>query len=415
MDTVAAALERDFPNDNGNVGVALVTLRNDLVVDDVRSTTLLLFGAVGLLLLIATANVSGLLMARATARHQEMAVRIAIGATRGRILAQLLTESVLLSILGGAAGILLAMWMVAGLVQLSPRDLTVAGDVTLDTPVLLFGLATSTLTGLLFGVAPARQLSRLSVNEDLKPSARGGSSARQRRVRAVLVAAEIALSLVLLVAAGLTVRSFIQIQRVHAGFDPDNVLTVTVSPPATHYGTQALRADFWERTLQALRETPGVQRAAATSRLPLLAGNSTRGLAIPGIPPAAQPSADYRTASADYFAVMGIPILRGRAFDDGDREDRPAVALGRRQAAQRFWPDRDPIGQHFQINVPGPDITVVTDQRKIVHPRRDAADDVVGLLDAEQPPGPLRRRGSHLEPGSTQGRQKLRAARIRTQ
>src|SRR5712691_5797270 len=241
MDGVAAGLERDFPNDNRNVGVALVPLRDDLVVADVRSTTLLLFGAVGLLLLIATANVSGLLMARATARHQEMAVRMAIGATRGRILAQLLTESVLLATAGGVAGVLLAMWILAGLLEFSPTDLTVAGDVTIDRTVLLFGLATSTVTGLLFGLAPARQLSRLNVNEDLKQSARGGSGARQRRVRAVLVAGEIALSLVLLVAAGLTVRSFVQLQRVPAGFNPDGVLTVTISPPATRYGTQALR------------------------------------------------------------------------------------------------------------------------------------------------------------------------------
>ena len=359
MDGVAAGLERDFPNDNRNVGVALVPLRDDLVVADVRSTTLLLFGAVGLLLLIATANVSGLLMARATARHQEMAVRIAIGATRGRILAQLLTESVLLATAGGVAGVLLAMWIVAGLLEFSPTDLTVAGDVTIDRTVLLFSLATSTVTGLLFGLAPARQLSRLNVHEDLKQSARGGSGARQRRIRAVLVAGEIALSLVLLVAAGLTVRSFVQLQRVPAGFDPDGVLTVTISPPATRYGTQALRANFWERTLQALRETPGIQRAGATSRLPLLPGNSTRGLAIRDLPADAQPTADYRTASPDYFGVMSIPILRGRAFDDSDREDRPPVAVVSSQAAQRFWPGRDPIGQHFRISVPGPEYTVV--------------------------------------------------------
>jgi putative ABC transport system permease protein len=359
MDTVAAGLERDFPNDNRNVGATLVTLRDDLVVDDVRSTTLLLFGAVGLLLLIATANVSGLLTARATARHQEMAVRIAIGATRGRILAQLLTESVLLAVVGGGAGVLLAMWMVAGLLQFSPTDLTVAGEVTIDSTVLIFGLVTSTLTGLLFGLAPARQLSRLDVNEDLKASARGGSSARQRGARAVLVAGEIALSLVLLVAAGLTVRSFIALQRVPAGFKPDGVLTMSISPSPTRYGTQALRAAFWERLLRALRDTPGVELAAAISRLPMLPGNSTRGLAIRGVPPATQPSADYRTASPNYFAAMGISLVSGREFTDADREDRPPVAIVSALAAQRFWPGRNPIGEHFQINVPGPEYAIV--------------------------------------------------------
>jgi putative ABC transport system permease protein len=359
MTAVTAGLERDFPNVNRNVGAEILRLRDDLVVDDVRSTTLLLFGAVGLLLLIATANVSGLLMARATARHQEMALRVALGATRTRIVTQLLTESVLLALAGGAAGVLLAMWLVPALVLLSPADLTVAGDVTVDRYVLVFGLALSTLTGLLFGLAPARQLSALNVNEDLKQSARGGSGVRQRRVRAILVAGEIALSLVLLVAAGLTVRSFIQLQRVPSGFDPDRVLTVSISPPAARYGTQALRAEFWDRMLTALRETPGVQLAAATSRLPLLPGNSTRGLAIRDLPAEAQPTADYRTASPDYFSVMSIPVLRGRAFTDADREDRPPVAVVSSSAAQRFWPGRDPIGQHFQINVPGPEITVV--------------------------------------------------------
>jgi putative ABC transport system permease protein len=359
MDRVAADLERDYPNDNQNVGAALKPLRDDLVDADVRLTTLLLFGAVALLLLIATANVSGLLMARATSRQQEIAVRVALGATRATILTQLLTESVLLALAGGAAGILLAMWLVAGLLQLGPKDLSVASEVTIDTTVLLFGLAMSTGAGVLFGLAPARQLSALDVNEDLKASARGGSAPRVRRLRAALVAGEIALSLVLLVAAGLTVRSFVQLNRVPAGFNPEGVLTVTVSPAPTRYVTQPRRADFWERALQALRDTPGVQQAGATSRLPLLPGNSTRGLVIPGVPVQSQPSADYRTASPDYFAVMRIPILRGRSFVEGDREDRPPVAIVSGSAAQRFWPGRDPIGQHFQINVPGPEYTVV--------------------------------------------------------
>jgi putative ABC transport system permease protein len=186
-----------------------------------------------------------------------MAIRIAVGATRAQILVQLLTESILLAILGGGAGILLAMWMVAALVRFSPTDLTVAGDVTIDATVLLFGLATSTLTGVLFGLAPARQLSRFDVSDDLKLSARGASGVRQRRTSAVLVAAEIALALVLLVVAGLTVRSFVQLQRVHPGFNPDGVVTVSISPPPARYGTQAQRAELWERIRNALREIPG--------------------------------------------------------------------------------------------------------------------------------------------------------------
>lgn len=359
MDAVALDLEREYPNVNRNVGVAITKLRDDLVGSDLRSTTLLLFGAVALLLLIATANVSGLLMARATARHQEMAVRIALGATRGRILAQLLTESVLLAMAGGGAGVLLAMWAVAALVRFSPTDLTVAGDVSVDATVLVFCLATSALTGIVFGLAPARQLSAIDVNDDLKQSARGASGIGQRRTRAVLVAAEIALSLVLLVAAGLTVRSFVNLQRVDPGFDADGVVTVSIAPAPTRYPVDSQRAEFWERMVKAMRAIPGVQAAGATSRLPLVSGNSRRGLAIRGLPESAQPVADYRTASPDYFRVMRIPLIRGRAFDDSDREGRPLVAIVSQSAAQNFWPGGDPVGQRFQINVPGPEIAVV--------------------------------------------------------
>jgi putative ABC transport system permease protein len=358
MDTVSLGLERDYPDDNQNVGSFLVPLRDELVAD-VRNTTILLLAAVGLLLLIAAANVSGLLMARASARQQEISVRIALGATSRRIVAQLLTESVMLALAGGAAGVLLAMWLVNPLVALSPSDLTVAGDVRVDARVLVFCLVTATLVGILFGLAPARQLGRADVHEDLKQSARGAVGARQQRLRSALVTAEIALALVLLVAAGLTVRSFIKVQQVATGFNPEGVVTVTISPPQSRYRTQALRADFWERILASISRVPGVKRAGAISRLPLLPGNSTRGIAVRNLPPGVPPAAHYRTATPDYFKVMGIPLLQGRAFEPGDREDRPKVAVVSTAAAQRFWPGRDSLGEHFQIEVPGPEYTVV--------------------------------------------------------
>jgi len=353
MDTVALGLAHDYPDDDQGVGVSLTPIRDDLV-SDVRPTILLLFAAVGLLLLIATANVSGLLIARATARHQEIAVRAALGATRRRIVAQLLTESVLLAVAGGASGVLLAMWLIGPLVALSPSDL---GDVRIDATVLLFGLGVSTAAGLLFGLAPARQLSELRLNDDLKSSARGGTSAGQRRVRGALVAAEIALSLVLLVGAGLTIKSFVRLQHVSIGFDPDNLLTIGVTPPAGRYDDPAKRAEFYEHTLDALRAIPGVELAGATSRLPLLPGNSTRGLMIPGVPPSSAAAADYRTASPDYFKTMGISLQRGRVFEEADREGHPLVAIVSASLAQRFWPGRDPIGQHFSID--DPEITIV--------------------------------------------------------
>ena len=355
MDTVAASLERDYPA-NQFVGVQVTPLRTDLV-SDVRQTVLLLFAAVGLLLLIATANVSGLLIARATSRHQEMAVRIALGASRGRILAQLLTESVVLAVLGGASGVLLATWLIDPLVAMSPADLGVAGAVTVDRTVLVFGLALSTLAGLLFGLAPAQQLARLDVHGDLKQGARGGSSAGQRRLRGALVVAEIAISLVLLVGAGLTIKSFEKVQQVSAGFNPDHVLTFGVSLPSARYPAPQQKAEFWQHAVDGLRGIPGVEVAGATSRLPLLPGNSTRGLAIRSLPPGVQASAHYRTASPDYFRAMRIPLLRGRVFEEADRENRPLVAVISASAAQRFWPSRDPIGERFSINEP--EITIV--------------------------------------------------------
>lgn len=356
MDAVAASLERDYPNENQNLGVIVTPLRDDLVAD-VRQSVLLLFAAVALLLLIAAANVSGLLLARATARHQEMAVRIALGATRGRILSQLLTESVVLAILGGGAGILLAMWLIGPLVAMSPADLGVAGAVGIDLRVLLFGLAVSTLAGLLFGLAPAHQLTRLDVHHDLKQGARGASSKGQRSLRGLVVTAEIALSLVLLVGAGLTIRSFVNVQREPAGFDPDRVLTLTVSLPTARYPTPEWKAEFWERAIDSLRQVPGVEAVGATSRLPLLPGNSTRGITMRDAPPNSQLSAHYRTASPEYFRAMGIQVLRGRVFDAADREGRTLVAVVSASAAQRFWPGRNPIGERFSIN--DPEITVV--------------------------------------------------------
>ena len=356
LDAVAGSIERDFPATNQFQGVQLTPLRTDLV-SDVRQTVLLLFAAVALLLLIATANVSGLLLARAAARHQEMAVRIALGASRARIVAQLLTESLVLAVLGGATGVILAMWLIGPLVAMSPADLGVAGTVTVDRTVLLFGLAVSTFAGLLFGLAPALQLARQDVHGDLKQGARGGVSVGQRRLRAVLVAGEIALSLVLLVGAGLTIRSFAKVQQQPPGFNPDRVLTFGLSLPSARYPTPQQKAEFWQRAIAAVREIPGVEVAGATSRLPLLPGNSTRGLTIRDLPPNAQASAHYRTASPDYFRAMGIPLLRGRVFEEADREGRPLVAVISAAAARRFWPNRDPLGERFSIN--DPEITIV--------------------------------------------------------
>jgi putative ABC transport system permease protein len=357
LGAVAAQLAREFPTTNMNVGATLLRLRDDLV-GDVRPTLLLLFAAVGMLLLIAASNVSALLIARATARTQEIAVRLALGASRGRIVGQLLTESVVLAMIGGTCGVLLAMWVVPPLVAISPRDLGVT-EVPVDANVLGFSLAVSLVAGVLFGLAPVRQAFGIDLHGDLKRSSRHGTNPGDRRVRSMLVAAEIALSMVLVVGAGLTVRSFVRLQQVPTGFAIDRQLTAGVNLPQTRYPTPLRKAEFWERAIEALRSVPGVETVGATSRLPLSGGNSSRSLVVDGnIDQASQPTVDYRTASPDYFRALGIPLLRGRRFRDDDREDRARVGVVSTSMAQRLWPGVDPIGHRIAID-PDKPITVV--------------------------------------------------------
>jgi len=345
----AASLARDYPDEDQNTSATLVSLRDDLV-GNARPTLLLLFAAVGVLLLIATVNVAGLLLARASGRHQEMAVRMALGATRRRLAAQLLTESLLLAVAGGACGVLLSLWMIAPLVAIGPRDLGVAGDVRPELTVLVFALGVSLCAGLLFGMLPLHHLTDLNVHDDLKQSARGTTSVRQRRARAALVMVEVALSLVLLVDAGLTIKSFIRLQRVPAGFDPDGVLTFGINLPPTRYPTADARTAFWDRALESLRTLPGVEVVGATTRLPLSGGNSSRGLTIDGRELTPSASADYRAVTPDYFRVLRIPILRGRAVRDDDRGNRPLVAVVSASMAARYWPGVDPIGHRLAID-----------------------------------------------------------------
>jgi putative ABC transport system permease protein len=371
MDNVASSLERDYPDSNQNTGAALVSLRDDLV-GNVRPTLLLLFAAVGILLLIATVNVAGLLIARAGARHQEMAVRIALGATRQRIAAQLLTESLLLALVGGACGVLLSMWILPPLVSLSPRDLGIAGDVHLDVTVLLFALGVSMLAGLLFGMLPVRQFTDLRVYDDLKQSARGSSGVRQRRVRGALVIAEIALSLMLLVGAGLTIKSFVRLQRVPTGFDADGLLTFIVNLPPARYRTPEERTAFWDKAMESLRRVGGVDTLAATTRLPLSGGNSTRGLMIDGhdlTPPA---GADYRAVTPDYFRTLRIPIVQGRPLSDDDRANRPLVTVVSASMAALYWPGVDPVGHRLSIDDDKP-MTIVGVVGDVRHTSLEAA------------------------------------------
>jgi putative ABC transport system permease protein len=371
LDSVAAALEQEYPNDNSDVGIHLVSLRDDLV-GDVRPTLMLLSGAVGLLLILSTVNVSGLLIARASARHQEMAVRAALGASRYRIVTQLLIESLLLAVTGGAAGVLLATWIIGPLVAISPSNLGLLDEVRVDSRVLLFGLVASMAAGLSFGLAPARQLLRLNLQDDLKQTSRGATAPHQRRLRAALVTAEIAVSLVLLVGAGLTIRSLVRLQQVPAGFQTDHVLTVRVDLAPRRYPTASSKAAFWDAARERLRRLPGVEAVGATTRLPLVPGNSTRSVLIDAN---RSGGADYRAVTPGYFSAIGIPVLRGRVPDDTDHERHPRVAAISASMAAHFWPNQDAVGQRFVFGASptDPSITIVGVVGDIHHRSLDAA------------------------------------------
>ncbi|MFY9609354.1 MAG: ABC transporter permease [Blastocatellia bacterium] len=362
MDAVARRLEEQNPNENGGRGVSLATLREQSV-GDVRPTLLVLFGAVGFVLLIACANVANLLLARAATRQKEIAIRTALGATRFRLVRQLLTESVLLALLGGGFGSLLAMWGIGPLISLMPSGIHGAKDIGIDGLVLGFTLAVSLLTGVVFGLFPALQATKSDLNESLKEGGRGGSAgARRNRARSLLVVSEIALSMVLLIGAGLMTRSFIRLEQVNPGFETRNVMTMRLSLPAAQYPDSRRRAAFFQQVIQRLQSIPGVQSGAAISRLPLTPGNSGRGVTIAGRVTDGSgegPSADYRVISADYFSVMGVPVFKGRSFTEADNSDAPPVAVINETMAQRYWPGEDPLGQRMRIEDDDPWMEIV--------------------------------------------------------
>ena len=351
MDAVALRMEEQNPNQDTGRGVNLITLR-EADVGDVQSALLVLFGAVGFVLLIACANVANLLLARAATRQKEIAIRTALGANRFRLVRQLLTESVLLSLMGGGLGLLLALWGIGPLVSLSPG--TGANAIKIDGLVLGFTLAVSLVTGVAFGLFPALQSSNLDLNESLKEGGRSGSSgARRNRVRGMLVVAEIALSLVLLIGAGLMIKSFIRLEQVNPGFATRDVLTMRLSLPAAQYPDSRRRTAFYQQVIQRVQAIPGAQSAGAISRLPLTPGNSSRGLIIEGRQNDGSgdgPGADYRVISPDYFKVMGIAVSKGRGFTESDKAEAPPVGIINETLARRFWPDEDPVGKRLKID-----------------------------------------------------------------
>ncbi|MCI0408155.1 MAG: ABC transporter permease [Acidobacteria bacterium] len=355
LDTIARRLETAYPGTNHLMRARVLPLHEELV-GDVRPALLVLLGAVGFVLLIACANIANLLLARASSRQKEIAIRAALGAGWGRIARQLLVESLLLSLAGGALGLLVAIWGVDFVVRLAPGPIPRIGEIGLDVRVLAFTLGVSLLTGILSGLAPALRSARASLDPDLREG-RGGEAEgwRRNRVRALLVVSEVALSLVLLAGAGLMLRTFQRLSGVDPGFKPENVLTVSVSLPNASYPNGAQRIAFVDRLLERVGAVPGVRSAATVFTLPLGGSNRSNSFRIPDRPqaPEGDPDANYRTISPGYLVSMGIPLLKGRAFTAQDGATTPAVALVNETFARRFFPGEDPIGKVIETDEDG--------------------------------------------------------------
>jgi predicted permease len=348
MEIITARLRAQYPETNNNRFNRVVGLHQHLVGD--TSTVLwLLLGAVCFVLLIACANVANLMLVRATARQKEIAIRTALGASRLRIVRQLLTESVMLAVTGGLFGLLLASQGVALLTQMLPKDFPRLQDINLDLQVLGFTVAVSLITGVVFGFAPAWQVSRADVHESLKETSRGSGGGMRNRLRSLFVVTEVALSLVLLVGAGLLFRTFLQLQSVKSGFDPQKVLTMRLTPSGTNFKEDPQYIAYYNRVEERLRSIPGVESVGAINTLPLEKGPTFR-FRIEGRPQLSidqWPGANYRSVSPDYFRALSIPVLQGRAFEERDNATSPLVVLINQAAANTSFAGEDPVGKRI--------------------------------------------------------------------
>lgn len=355
LTAIAGRLESAYPDSNRGVGLRLVPLHQQ-VTGKVRPALLLLFGAVGLVLLIACANIINLMLVRSASRHREIAVRAALGASRMRLLRQLLTESITLSVLGGAAGILIGAWGVNALLALNPIKLPQYNKIGVDMTVLAFTLIASVITGIVFGLAPAWQTLRVDLNSALKEGGRGAVlETGQRRLSRVLVIAEMAMAMVLLIGAGLLLRSFAHLLDVKPGFTTENLLTMQLGLPNAAYQEPQKRAAFMQQLETSLRGAPEVASVGVVTRLPLMStlNNVTTYLAIEGreVPAGERPEIDFRRASTGYFQTMGIPLLSGRVVTEQDVANNSSFVMINEAMAKRFWSGEDPVGKRISTIV----------------------------------------------------------------
>ena len=351
LNTIMRDIVREHPADYKHDAAVMVTPLRDQLVGGVETALWVLLGAVGFVLLIACANVANLLLARATGRAKEIALRAALGASRWRLVRQLLAESLMLALAGGAAGILLASWGTSALALLAPKEIPRVNEIRLDGAVLLFSLAVSAATGLLFGLAPAVRASRVDLIEALKGLGKSTDSRSRHGLRNVLVTAELALAFVLVVGAGLLGKSFLRLMNVDPGYDSRNVLTLTTYVYGARYQKPEAELDYYQQAMRRLRSTPGIEGAAMVSTLPL-ADFDRRGFHIQDrrLANASEaPYVDAYSVSPDYFRVLKIPVKRGRVFEARDVAGTPKVAVISESCARLQFPNQDPIGKHIQL------------------------------------------------------------------
>lgn len=362
MDTIASRVSAQYP-EMKDWGVRLVGFDRWFLQDSLRTALIVLLCAVGFVLLIACANVANLQLARASGRQKEIAVRTALGAGRTRILGQLLTESILLACTGGTLGLFAAMWTVKLLNRSLPPGLLPVQEVTVDSTVLLFALAITLSTGLVFGFAPAWQAAKADLHTLLKQGGRSDMGGQRRWIRHALVAGEMALATVLLIGAGLLVQSLLRLQKVDLGFRPDHLLTFQLAPPAAKYSAQGRMWELYRQILQSIDSVPGVRDASVSSGIPLGAGSYTRTPMSPTgrniLPVGTAIPIDWRTVSPGFFHTLGIPLLAGRDFNEHDTPAAPNVIIVSRSTAQKFWGDENPIGKLLHRQSDTRELTVV--------------------------------------------------------